>query len=204
MELHAVHRMRPGAAARGSPSGRRRPRASTSSTAGSDACSTTQRVVAHHLERRRRAPAKSPVPSCVIARRLAVHHAARRADHAAAVRLADRLVPEADAEDRDRARRSAGSTGDRDARRRAGVHGPGETTIASGASAAIASTSIASLRRTLGSSPQLAEVLHEVVGERVVVVDDEDHGRSGRDAATQGRGWNCRCTCRRYSRSTCV
>src|SRR5437762_426287 len=35
--------------------------------------------------------------------------------------------------------------------------------------------------------PQLAEVLHEVVGERVVVVDDEDHARGPATAMRSAR-----------------
>src|SRR5690606_37048927 len=70
---------------------------------------------------------------------------------------------------------------------------------------------------------QLAQILDEVERERVVVVDDQQHGASARrkglpvdagrlddrpakdkEASGYPRGWNFRCTSRRYSRSTCV
>ena len=57
-----------------------------------------------------------------------------------------------------------------------GVQGPGESTMRSGASASISSTDISSLRTTFTSCAQLAQVLHQVVGERVVVVDHQEHG----------------------------
>ena len=57
-----------------------------------------------------------------------------------------------------------------------GVHGPGEMTMAVGATASPPRpASISSLRRTTTSAPELAEVLYQVVGERVVVVDHQDH-----------------------------
>jgi hypothetical protein len=54
-----------------------------------------------------------------------------------------------------------------------GVHGPGESTIPSGCNASISSSVILSLRKTIGSAPKLAEEVDEVVGEAVVVIDDE-------------------------------
>ena len=57
----------------------------------------------------------------------------------------------------------------------AGVQGPGEMMMWLGASAAISSSVIASLRRTTGVLAQLADVARQVVDERVVVVDEQDH-----------------------------
>ena len=63
-----------------------------------------------------------------------------------------------------------------------GVHGPGESTIADGASVAdfVDADRVVAPDDDLGA--ELAEVLDEVVGEGVVVVDDEDHAlrRCGR------------------------
>ena len=58
----------------------------------------------------------------------------------------------------------------------AGVHGPGEITIASGARTATSSIVQRVVAPNVERRAQLTEVLHEVVRERVVVVDDEDHG----------------------------
>ncbi len=66
-----------------------------------------------------------------------------------------------------------------------GVHGPGETTTRSYGWPSSSSTGAASLRIVTGLGAELAEVLHEVVGERVVVVDDQDpHGQSSWPAAS--------------------
>ena len=54
-----------------------------------------------------------------------------------------------------------------------GVPGPGEITMRSGAAPPRPATSIASLRRDLHLGAQLAQVLDQVVGEAVVVVDHE-------------------------------
>src|SRR5262245_42375459 len=50
-----------------------------------------------------------------------------------------------------------------------GVHGPGEMTMPSGAWRAIPSTSIDAC-----FGAELAEILDEIEGERIVIVDDED------------------------------
>ena len=50
-------------------------------------------------------------------------------------------------------------------------------TIRAGAMRTIASTSCAVVAHDVHVRAQLAEILHEVVGERIVVVDDEDHDR---------------------------
>ena len=56
-----------------------------------------------------------------------------------------------------------------------GAHGPGETTIARRPEL----TDLVDVDRVVAAHdqvrPQLAQVLDEVVGERVVVVDDEEH-----------------------------
>ncbi len=56
-----------------------------------------------------------------------------------------------------------------------GVQGPGEMTIASGRIATTSSTLTLSFRRTVTLGAQLAQEMDEVVGEAVVVIDDEDH-----------------------------
>ncbi len=66
-----------------------------------------------------------------------------------------------------------------------GVHGPGETTTRSEPPASSSSTAAASLRTVSSSHAELAQVLDEVVGERVVVVDHQDpHGHSACLAAS--------------------
>ena len=91
----------------------------------------------------------------------------------AAERLADRLVAQADAEDRhapgqpaDRLHRDAGLVGGLRARARS----PG----GSGRSASTPATSIGVVAAHLHLGAQLPEVLDEVVGEAVVVVDHDD------------------------------
>ena len=58
-----------------------------------------------------------------------------------------------------------------------GRAGPGESTIASGAIAAISSSVILSLRMHVDLGAQLAEEMDEVVGKAVVVIDDEEFWR---------------------------
>ena len=77
---------------------------------------------------------------------LAVHRR-RRAHHPAAESVADRLMAEADAEDRDCCRLPPQSGRGR-CRPLSGVHGPGESTIASGSAAMTAALVILSLRCT--------------------------------------------------------
>ncbi len=55
-----------------------------------------------------------------------------------------------------------------------GRPGPGEITIRSGCIASTSPSVISSLRCTTGGMPQLAEVLGEVVGKRIVVVEQQD------------------------------
>ena len=58
-----------------------------------------------------------------------------------------------------------------------GVPGPGEITMRSGRSASASSTLERVVAHHLHLGAQLAQVLDEVEGERVVVVDEEDHAR---------------------------
>ena len=110
--------------------------------------------------------------------RLPVHELARLAD-LAAEGLDDRLVAEADAE-----RRHAGAsrrTISTVAPASPGRPGPGEITRCDGASRSASSASSSSLRRTHDLGAELAEEVGEVVRERVVVVDQQDHERRLRE-----------------------
>ena len=132
-----------------------------------------ERMVPPGLERARDA-VEERGPVVAHGRALAVPRRGRALDDAAVERR-DRLVAEADAEQRD-----AGALGRRRSSRSSGPHsragpGPGEITIARGRSATTASGSNRSLRATSTPVVELPERLHEVVGEGVVVVDDEDH-----------------------------
>ena len=101
-------------------------------------------------------------------------HRPRGAHHAAPVGRADRLVAEADAEDRNGGPESA----DRPSTEipaSAGVQGPGEMMMWLGARAAISSSVTASFRRTSGFAAQFPDVPREIPDERVVVVEEEDH-----------------------------
>ena len=95
-------------------------------------------------------------------------------DDAAAERLRQRLVAEADAERRDAGLGEAAHRLDRDARPRRACTGPGETTTRSGRRSSSSSTVGGVVAHDVELGAQLAQVLDEVVGERVVVVDDED------------------------------
>ena len=70
--------------------------------------------------------------------------------------------------------------------------GPGETTRCDGCRRSASSASMASFRRTTTSAPSSAEQVREVVGERVVVVDEKDHAAApprGRSRARARRAW---------------
>ncbi len=56
-----------------------------------------------------------------------------------------------------------------------GSHGPGEITTAAGSIAASSSALDRVVAEDRGGGAELAEVLHQVVGEGVVVVDDGDN-----------------------------
>ena len=134
-----------------------------------------ERVVAAGLERL--GEAVEEAAAVVVDRaRLAVDESLRLAD-LAAEGLDDRLVAEADAERR-HARGRAGGRSRATRPRPAGRPGPGETTRCDGPSRSASSASIASLRRTTTSAPSSREEVREVVGERVVVVDQQDHARA--------------------------
>ena len=57
-----------------------------------------------------------------------------------------------------------------------GVHGPGDSTIASGLRASASATVSLSLRHDLAARADVAQEVDEVEGESVVVVDEQDHG----------------------------
>ena len=126
----------------------------------------------------RRRPREDAAAVVVDGRRLAVHDARRAHDVAAE-------APRRSPGGRGRRRGSGIAPGEAlDQRRprrrpRCGVHGPGRDDDAVGRAAPRSRRRvIASLRRTSTSAPELAEVLDEVVGERVVVVDHQEHARS--------------------------
>ena len=93
-------------------------------------------------------------------------------DDPPAERLDHRLVAEADAEHR---RAGLGEGADRLAEipASAGVQGPGETTSRSGPRSSSSPTVGPVVADDLDLRPELAQVLDEVVGEGVVVVDHE-------------------------------
>ncbi len=119
-------------------------------------------------------PRKTPSPLVLDLGQLAVHRH-RRAHHLAAERLADRLMAEADAEDRD-GRRRLGDQVEADAGlvRRAGAGREHDRLRRPPPSPR--SVAILSLRCTTHVRPQLAQVVEQVEGEAVVVVDQDDHG----------------------------
>ena len=102
-------------------------------------------------------------------------HRLRRADDGPAVDRGQRLVAEADPEQR---RRAAASISSMLTPASSGAPGPGEITTASGrrrsSSAAVAG--VVAHHLDLGAR-DLGQLLHQVVGEGVVVVDHQDHRR---------------------------
>ncbi len=56
-----------------------------------------------------------------------------------------------------------------------GVHGPGEITIFSGRSASISSKRDFVVAKDFHVRAELAEIVVQVVGERIVIVDQENH-----------------------------
>jgi hypothetical protein len=60
-----------------------------------------------------------------------------------------------------------------------GVHGPGEMDMRRAAGVRSSEMVTLSFRATTGSAPQLAQVLDEVVSERIVIVDDQYHMSAG-------------------------
>jgi hypothetical protein len=104
-------------------------------------------------------------------------HQFGRAHHAAAEMLADRLVPEADAEQRAPLRRAGGDQIERDAGlvRRAGAGRDQERLRARGQRLGHGDRVVA---HDLDRHAQLLEIMDEVPGEAVIIVEDEDHGRA--------------------------
>ncbi len=56
-----------------------------------------------------------------------------------------------------------------------GVHGPGETTMRSGFRASISATGQLIVAHDLDFGTELAQVLHNVVGKGIVVIDHQQH-----------------------------
>ena len=131
-----------------------------------------QRMIARRLERRVDAAENS---AALVAdfRQLAVHRR-RRAHHLAAERLADRLMAEADAEDRNVSARPC-AIRSRQMPASLGVQGPGESTMASGSAAMNRGGRDLVVAMHDDVRPQLAEIMHQVEGEAVVVVDQHNH-----------------------------
>src|SRR6185312_6804358 len=128
-------------------------------------------MIARGLERVGQPP-EDPLAVVEDLRRLAVHHA-RRPHHLAAKGLPDRLVPEADAQDGDLAgvgpdhvQADSGLVGGAGAGRDHQVRGRQGADVA-GRDLVVADHP--NLRTNL------AEVLDQVVGERVVIIDDQQH-----------------------------
>jgi hypothetical protein len=133
-----------------------------------------QRMVARAGQRTGQ-PAKDALVRVLHRRHLAVHQLLRVHD-AAAESLADRLMAEADAEQGNPAGKLANRR-QRDAglRRRAG---PGEMTSKAGFRRAISAIADGIVAEDPDFLPQLAKILHEVVGKGVVVVDHQQHAAS--------------------------
>ena len=143
-----------------------------------------QRVIANHREAlRQRGVDAAPVVRDLVD--LAVHEA-RRAHDLAAERRADRLVAEADAEDRQLAGEGL-DRGDAHARlgRRARARRQDQRRRRQGSDAGDVDLVVA---EHLHVGAELAEVLHQVEGEAVVVVDHQQHGGLRADAGPQLRG----------------
>ena len=129
-----------------------------------------QRVVAPGRERRGQA-LEDRAPVVLDLGRLAVHRLA--AHHPAAEGLGHRLVAQAHAEHRGAALGEAPDRLGGDARLAPACTVPGETTTRAGPRASSSSTRRGVVAHHLGLGAQLAQVLDEVEGERVVVVDHE-------------------------------
>ena len=117
-------------------------------------------------------PLKMVLPSCSHVAGLAVHQLGR-ADHVAAKGRADGLVAEADAENRNLAGHVADEVdGDAGLLRRAGA-GREEDAVRVQGFDLVRGQLVVAADDDVGA--ELAHVLDEVVGEGVVVVEDEDH-----------------------------
>ena len=75
-----------------------------------------------------------------------------------------------------------------------GVHGPGDSTMPFGFRAITSATAILSLRNTAALPAKLAQVVDEIVGEAVVVIDQDQHRQRLREggAPSQDRQTHCR------------
>jgi hypothetical protein len=148
------------------------------STSGNARTVDDERVVARRVERDREVR-EHALLTVVDRRRLAVHQH-RRAHDVATVELPDALVPEAHAEHRSH----AGERLDRGVReprvvRRAGT-GRDDEPVGQVGEQLIDGEGIVADDLDLGA--ELRELLHQVVGEGVVVVDDEQAGGHGRSS----------------------
>ena len=148
-----------------------------------------ERVVARRGERVRQ-PGEHAGVRVADLRRLAVHHV-RRAHDRAAVQLADALQAEAHAEHGDAPLAEVPDRGVREPGvGRAARAGRDEHRVGPERVHLVERHRVVAVHDRLRA--QLTEVLHEVVDERVVVVDDE-HSRAH---AAQGSGGDDRSTCR--------
>src|ERR1700720_3469831 len=128
-------------------------------------------MVPHHLERTGNVP-EYPLSVVRVTRSLAVHQPARAHDFPA-VRFADGLVPETNAKDRNRLspapyRRNADSS----FRWRAGSRRDDHARHAQ-PSNVVDTDLVVALHD--GILAELAQILNEIVGEGVVVIEDEEH-----------------------------
>ena len=144
-----------------------------------------QRVVAADLEVLRQ-PAEDRAPVVLDPRGLAVDRLV--ADHLAAPRLDQRLVPEADAERRDAGQGEAFDRLETDARlvRRAWARRDDHAVIAADQQILDARVVVAHHLDLVRGRLELTQVLDEVVGEAVVVVDDEDAHVARRNGGLSG------------------
>src|ERR1700720_602978 len=140
-----------------------------------------QRMIARRLEWR--IDATKDAPAAVLDFRQLAMNRDRRAHHLAAERLADRLMPEADAEDRD-SRRGGNDQIETDARlvRRARAWREHDG-VRLGRDDIVRRHLVVAMHVNLG--PELTEIMHEVEGETVVIVDQNDHGHTRIPAAVR-------------------
>src|SRR5689334_2801156 len=131
-------------------------------------------MIARRFERRIDA-AKNAAAAMLDFRQFAVNRD-RRAHHLAAEGLADRLMTKTDAEDRD-ARRGGSDQVETDAGlvRRAGA-GREHNGVRFGGADVVRRHFVIAVHLDLG--PELTEIVHEVEGETVVIVDQNDHDRT--------------------------
>ena len=130
-----------------------------------------QRMIARHLNALGQA-LEHALAGVADGRQLAVHGLGR-ADHLAAVDLADGLVAEADAEQRDLAA-PALAMRSRQMPASLGVHGPGDSTMAFGPLNDVGGADLV-VADDLARSTQLTQVVDEIVGEAVIVIDEDEH-----------------------------